>query len=71
MHKENDTGSLIPEDLQNRLQTAKSRGNIEQIESIFKNLKLQEQNHGETIKRLKDMLQQEKAQDDSIKSLPS
>lgn len=71
MHKDNDTGSLIPEDLNNRLDNAKARGNLEQLESMFKNLQVQEQNHAATIGRLKDMLRQEKAQDDSIKALPA
>lgn len=71
IHKEADSGSMIPEDLKNRLITAKSRGNIDQFEAMFKNLKTQELNHTATISRLKDMLVQEKAQDDSIKSLPT
>lgn len=71
MNKTDDTGSLIPEDLKNRIATAKARGNFEQIEHFFKNLKLQEQNHTTTISKLKEMLQQESVQDASIKNLPS
>lgn len=69
MNKESDTGSLIPDDLKNRIATAKARGNLSQIEHFFKNLKLQEQNHATTISQLKAMLQTEKEQDNSIKNL--
>lgn len=70
MNKESDTGSLIPDDLKNRIATAKARGNLAQIENQFKNLKLQEQNHAATIQQLKIMLKTESDQDASIKNLP-
>jgi len=62
MHTE-DSSTKIPEDLINRLTTAKSRGNIDQIDQFFKNLSIQEENTNTYLKRLKELLEQEKAQD--------
>lgn len=59
--------SSIPQDLLTRLATVRSKGNMEQIAGVFKNITDREQGNINMITQIEGLLKQEKDQDDQLR----
>jgi len=60
--------SCIPEDLKTRLNQVKIKGNINGIETFFKNLLEREEQNSKNIQQIEQLLNLEKNQDNDLRS---